>query len=77
MQKKCESVNIQRVANTSRFNKRIGSTVYKVYVHFNEEGKETLSEKTLRLMKNDLQVSQKNTTMEPLQAGWLPERGSL
>ena len=57
--------------------RRIGSTTFKVNVHFNQASRETLEEKALRLMKNDLKFSHKNGKMKPLQAGWLPERGSL
>ena len=52
----------------------IGSTTYKVRIHFDTAAKETLEDKIRRLIKNDLQNSQKNATMEPLQADWLPER---
>jgi hypothetical protein len=34
--------------------KQIGSTVYQVNVGFNPEAKETVEEKILRLIKNDL-----------------------
>jgi len=57
--------------------KRIGSTTFLVNVHFNKEGRETLEEKALRLMKNELNFAPKNATINSLQAGWLPERGSL
>ena len=35
--------------------KRIGSTNYKVSVHFSTTNRETISDKMLRLMKNDAQ----------------------
>jgi len=57
--------------------KRIGSTTFLVNVHFNKEGRETLEEKALRLMKNELNFAPKDAKINPLQAGWLPERGSL
>ena len=57
--------------------RRIGSTTFLVNVHFNKEGRETLEEKALRLMKNELNFAPKNATINSLQAGWLPERGSL
>ena len=57
--------------------KKIGSTFYKVNIYFENTNHETLEEKVLRLIKNDLNFTQKNATMEKLQAGWLPERGSL
>jgi len=67
------------------FNRRIGSTLYKVNVYScdagleansNELKRETLEQKVLRLMKNDLHYTLRNATIEPLQAGWLSERGS-
>ena len=33
--------------------KRIGSTVYEVHVYFNQDAKETMDAKILRLIKND------------------------
>ena len=62
--------------------RRIGSTTFKVNVHFSETSGETLKEKSLRLMKNellknDLNFIHKNSNMKPLQADWLSERGSL
>jgi hypothetical protein len=57
--------------------RRIGSTTFKVNVHFNKEGSETLEEKALRLMKNELNIPPGCAKMESLQAGWLPEGSSL
>jgi len=56
--------------------KRIGSTVYRVGIHFDRNVKESLDAKILRLLKNDLNTASSHDTMEPLQAGCLPERGS-
>ena len=56
--------------------KRIGTTTYRVAVHFNRNSRETLKEKILRLIKNDLQSQSNHGIIEPLQAGWLPERSS-
>jgi len=56
--------------------RRIGSTLYRVNLHFNPDSKETLDDKVLRLLKNDLQSASENATMESLQVGWLSERGS-
>jgi len=36
-----------------RFTKRIGSTTYRVAVHFNPNTKDTASEKIARLIRND------------------------
>ncbi len=57
--------------------RRIGSTVYKVGIHFKQDAKETLEDKIRRLLKNDLQCPPGPVKMESLQAGWLSERGSL
>ena len=51
--------------------KRIGSTTYRVGVQFSRTSGETLEEKVLRLMKNDLNFTSKNATMESLQASGL------
>lgn len=40
--------------------KRIGSTNYKVSVHFSTTSKETISDKMLRLMKNDVAFGKHN-----------------
>jgi len=56
--------------------RKIGSTTYRVNVHFNQNAKESLEEKVLRLIKNDLHFQSKYGKMESLQAGWLPERSS-
>jgi len=57
--------------------RQIGSTTYRVRLHFNPNPRETLDEKVRRLLKNDLQSAPQNATMESLQADWLSERGSL
>ena len=40
-----------------RFTKRIGSTIYRVTVHFKPDAKETLEDKLLRLMENEVRES--------------------
>ena len=57
--------------------KRIGSTVYEVSARFNPEAKETINDKILRLIKNDLNSTAARATIILPQTGWLPERGSL
>ena len=47
---------------------KIGSTVYRVSVYFPEEETETLEEKILRLVKNDLIFSEKHGTIRVPQA---------
>jgi c-di-AMP phosphodiesterase-like protein len=77
MQKNNQKVNIERVADTSRFTKRIGSTIYNVGVYFKQDAKETIEDKILRLVRNDFNCSQKNGTMVVLQTERLPERSSI
>jgi hypothetical protein len=57
-------------------NRRIGSTSFNVRLFFNQNAKETLNEKVLRLLKNDLQSAIENDSIESLQAGWLSERSA-
>ena len=40
-------------AESSVFTKRIGSTNYRVSVHFSKTSRETMNDKILRLMKNE------------------------
>jgi hypothetical protein len=56
--------------------KRIGSTVYLTNVYFNNDAAETIEEKLLRLMKNDLHLSAEPAKMEVPQIGRLSERSS-
>ena len=74
--KKTSQTVSQNHAQPITMQKRIGSTIYKIGLHFNYDATETLEEKIQRLLKNDLQSAPKPATMELLQAGWLSERGS-
>ena len=56
--------------------RQIGSTAYRVKLSFSPDAKETLDDKVMRLLKNDLQSIPGNGTIEPLQTGWLSERSS-
>ena len=56
--------------------RRIGSTTYNVGVHFSRTSRETMDEKILRLVRNDLNLTSKNVTMDLPQTGRLSERGS-
>ena len=40
-----------------RFTKRHGSIVYEVEIHFNPDAKETMNEKTLRLIRRDMEAA--------------------
>ena len=51
--------------------RQIGSTTFKVKIHFDPNAKEKLDEKILRLLKNDLQSGIENANIEPLQTEWL------
>ena len=77
MHKNNQTVNIQRVADTSRFTKRIGSTVYKVGIYFKQDAKETMEDKIIRLVKNEWNCSQNYGIMKVLQTERLPERSSV
>ena len=56
--------------------RRIGSTIYRARIFFNPEAQETLDDKVLRLLKNDLRTEASHGKIEALQADLLPERGS-
>jgi len=56
--------------------KRIGSTTYRVNAHFCERAKETIQDKILRMVRNDLSLTSRNATMELPQTVWLLERSS-
>ena len=34
--------------------KRIGQTIYKVHIHFSKSSKETINDKIIRIIKNDI-----------------------
>ena len=76
MHKNSKPVKIQRDADTSRFSKRIGSSLYKVNVYFSKENKETIDDKILRLAKNDLNMTLTCATIKGLQTGQLSKRSS-
>ena len=44
-------------ANTSGFSKRIGSIVYEVSIHFNQDAKETMDDKIKRLIRNEMEAA--------------------
>jgi len=56
--------------------RRIGSTVYTVAVFTKKDTGDTVEEKVLRLLKNDLNPVYGNGKMNVPQTGWLPERSS-
>ena len=56
MHKTSKPVKNQRVADTSRFDMRVGSVIYQVSVNFIPDAKETLNTKIIRLIKNDMET---------------------
>jgi len=44
-------------AEPAKYEKRIGSTVYRVTVHFSQEGTESLEDKLMRLMESEVRDS--------------------
>jgi hypothetical protein len=57
--------------------RRIGSTTYRANIYFNPEAKETMDDKIMRLLRNDLNLTPGHGTMGLSQIGRLSERGSL
>ena len=57
--------------------RRIGSTTYRVRLRFNPDSRETLNDKVLRLLKNDLNLSPGHAIIDLSRTGRLPERSSL
>ncbi len=56
--------------------RRIGSTTYRARIFFNPDAKETLDDKVLRLLKNDLNRGAGHGTMNVPQTTRLSERSS-
>ena len=56
--------------------RRIGSTIYSVTVFTKAEKADTVEEKVLRLLKNDLNLATENDRISVPQTGRLPERSS-
>ncbi len=57
------NTNFEKHTETAVFTKRIGSTTYKVSVHFKEDGKQTMSDKILHLIQNQDLASELNCGM--------------
>jgi hypothetical protein len=70
------STNLTSNPESIAFTHKIGSTSYKVNVCFSTTNTESLEDKILRLVKNDLTSEAKNATISTLQTGKLPG-GSL
>jgi len=52
-----KSPTVKAPQEPCRFTKRIGSVVYEVVIHFNQDAKETMNDKILRLMKRDMEAA--------------------
>ena len=64
--------------NTAVMYRRIGSTTYKVTVHFDEAERETITDKIVRLIGNEtLDKSQECGIIEMPQMSRQPERSAL
>jgi len=59
-----------------RMTKRIGSTIYEVHGYFNSTATETVEEKLLRIIKNDLTNRSNRATIKVPQTERLSERSS-
>jgi hypothetical protein len=46
-------------AEQPEFVKRIGKTTYRVKIHFNPNSKETINDKIIRMLKNEIQQNPK------------------
>ena len=57
--------------------KIIGGTTYEVNCHFNPNAKETVQEKVLRLLKNDLTTAANRAIINMSQTARLPERSTV
>ncbi len=70
----------RKIITNSRYTyltRRVGSTTYKVRVHFSESGQETMEEKIIRLIRNDaLDSKMECGIMELPQMSRQPERSA-
>jgi hypothetical protein len=57
--------------------KRIGSTVYVKKVYLKNDAGESMQDKIIRMVKHELNCSQKNDIIEVLRTERLPERSSV
>ena len=55
MNVKNSTVTINTPQEPYRLKKRLGSTVYEVNVYFNQDAKETMNDKIMRLVRNEAQ----------------------
>lgn len=65
-----------RNENTAVFYRRVGSTIYKVCIHFSDTTQETISDKILHLMQREVPAGGYGAKDVP-QTGQPPEGSSL
>ena len=54
MKNKNQIANPAQRKNTINFNKRLGNIIYEVSINFKQEATETLDQKIIRIIKNEL-----------------------
>jgi hypothetical protein len=54
LNERAETPRAADAAAQQRFTKRIGNTTYRVRVHFSETSRETMNDKIMRLIKNEV-----------------------
>ena len=59
MNVKKPTVTINTPQEPYRLKKRLGSTVYEVNVYFNQDAKETMNDKIMRLIRNEMAQSER------------------
>ena len=52
-----KSPSVKKYDTPKTMLKRIGSIVYEVEIHYNPDAKETLNDKILRLIRNDMEAA--------------------
>ena len=70
-------ISMRHMQAAGAITRRIGSTTYRAKIYFDPNAKESLDDKILRLLKNDLNLGQSHATMGLSQTGRLREGISL
>ena len=60
MNVKSPTVTINTPQEPYRLKKRLGSTVYEVNVYFNQDAKETMNDKIMRLIRSETAQSERS-----------------
>ena len=58
MQNKNQITTIQQPQDTTQFSKELGNIIYEVSVNFKQGATETLDQKIIRIIKNELRAAQ-------------------